>query len=197
MDPGSGLISGTLASLAASSTPYTVTVRASDGVLSTTQTFLWTVNYVGITNPGDQSNVSGDMVSLPILATGQTGAVLHYSAPVLPPNLSINPNTGVISGTLTPTADSGSPYHVTVTVTDGTHPVSTTFTWTIAHLAVTNPGDRADLEGATVNLPISVQHADGGPLMFTASNLPPGLTINSTTGVIAGTLGSTAHLNSP
>jgi PKD repeat protein len=51
-----------------------------------------------VTNPGNQFNVEGDVVNLPVEAS--SAATLTYSATGLPPNLSINPNTGVISGTI-------------------------------------------------------------------------------------------------
>lgn len=52
----------------------------------------------GVTNPGDQFNYEGDVVSLQIEATSPN--TTSYSATGLPPDLTINPNTGVISGTI-------------------------------------------------------------------------------------------------
>lgn len=51
-----------------------------------------------VTNPGDQYNYEGDDVSLQVEATSPN--VTSYSAIGLPPNLTINENTGVISGTI-------------------------------------------------------------------------------------------------
>ncbi len=51
-----------------------------------------------VTNPGDQFNYEGDIVSLPIEATSPN--TTSYSATGLPPDLSIDPNTGIISGTI-------------------------------------------------------------------------------------------------
>ncbi|MBX3015411.1 MAG: discoidin domain-containing protein [Caldilineaceae bacterium] len=53
---------------------------------------------------------------------------------------------------------------------------------------ITNPGGQSGLVGAMVNLPISASDAEGNPLQFSATNLPAGLTINSSTGAIVGTL---------
>ncbi len=61
-----------------------------------------------VTNPGDQYHVEGDAVNLGIDAAG-TGN-LTYSATGLPPNLSINPNTGVISGTISDGSGSNGAY---------------------------------------------------------------------------------------
>ncbi|MGB7342221.1 MAG: malectin domain-containing carbohydrate-binding protein, partial [Phototrophicaceae bacterium] len=57
-----------------------------------------------VTNPGDQTNVEGETVSLPIFATApELGQTLTYGAQGLPDGLTINPVTGLISGVL-PTA---------------------------------------------------------------------------------------------
>lgn len=54
-----------------------------------------------VTNPGDQNNVEGETINLPIVASPpESGQTLSYSATGLPPSLTIDPVTGVISGTL-------------------------------------------------------------------------------------------------
>ncbi len=52
----------------------------------------------GVSNPGDQYSYEGDSVSLQIEATSAN--VTSYSASGLPPDLSIDPNTGIISGVI-------------------------------------------------------------------------------------------------
>lgn len=68
-----------------------------------------------VTNPGNQTGVVGANVNLAISASDPNGNILSYSATSLPAGLSINPSTGVVTGTLT-TAGTSS---VTVTVSDG------------------------------------------------------------------------------
>ena len=72
----------------------------------------------GVTSPGNQGSVENDAITLPIVASDVDGDVLTYSASGLPPGLGIDPSTGVISGTISGTASSGSPYAVTVTAKD-------------------------------------------------------------------------------
>ena len=70
---------------------------------------------VTVTNPGEQSGTVGTAVTLPITATdiNDTGGI-NYRATGLPPGLTIDPATGVITGT--PTAGGAST--VTVVATD-------------------------------------------------------------------------------
>ncbi|MGB0386237.1 MAG: PA14 domain-containing protein [Ardenticatenaceae bacterium] len=94
-----------------------------------------------ITNPGDQSHNQGDTVSLAIEATDPEGDELTFSATGLPVPLSINENTGHISGTATIDGT----YHVQIESSDGTNRVSTTFTWVIHATQAT------DLPGTGLN----------------------------------------------
>jgi hypothetical protein len=196
INPSTGTISGTIASSAASSTPYNLTLNVSDDMANASQTFTWTVSYVGIVRPFDQSNVDGDVVSLQILASDSAGLTLTYSATNLPSGLSINSSTGLISGTLTNTAHTGSPYSVTVTANDGTHSASQTFNWTVARLSLPNPGSLSNQEGTAVSLQMTATDVGGTPT-YSATGLPTGLSINSSTGLISGTIGTAAHGSSP
>ncbi|MDG9793672.1 Ig-like domain-containing protein [Brucella anthropi] len=66
------------------------------------------------------------------------GDTLTYSATGLPKGLTIDPNTGIISGTIDPSASQdgvGGAHSVTITVSDGTSTVDQTFTWTVSNPA--------------------------------------------------------------
>ncbi len=52
---------------------------------------------------------------------------------------------------------------------------------------ITDPGNQSDTEGDAINLAISASDQDGDSLQFSATGLPPGLSINSS-GLISGTL---------
>ncbi|WP_179131053.1 putative Ig domain-containing protein [Candidatus Entotheonella palauensis] len=80
-------------------------------------------------NPGNQANAEGDTVSLALSASDPDGDPLTFSASGLPANLVINPETGVITGALTP--GSAGTYNATTTVSDCTQSATTSFTWTV------------------------------------------------------------------
>lgn len=192
INPATGEISGQLPYT--SSGLYNVVVTVSDGSLTATAPFPWTVVNVNtlpvITSPGDKVNAEGNIVSVPILATDADGDALTFSAAGLPPGLSIDPVTGIVTGTLSFT--SAGVYPVTVTVGDGVNVRSVTFQWTVTNVnrppVVTNPGNQNSAEGQVIALPVIATDPDNDTLTYSASGLPPGLAINPLTGVISGTV---------
>jgi uncharacterized repeat protein (TIGR01451 family) len=148
-------------------------------------------NTVTVDNPGDQSSTVGTAVSLQMHATDSaSGETLTWTATGLPPGLSINSSNGLISGTPTTAGTSA----VTVTARDTTGaPGSTAFDWTVSPLGantvtVTNPGDQSSTVGTAVSLQMhATDSASGETLTWSATGLPPGLSINSSSGLISGT----------
>ncbi|NND99662.1 MAG: DUF4347 domain-containing protein, partial [Pirellulaceae bacterium] len=154
-----------------------------------------------------QSGSDGS-VSAPLDVSGFFGDpdssdVLTFSAGgTLPGGLSIDPNTGIISGTYNANASQGGPYSVVITAQDPSGATITqSFTWT-----VTNPGPTAtdnDL-GTTENASLSGNvitdddgngvdsDIDGDAIVVSAVN---GQASNLATGV-AGTGGGTFTINS-
>ena len=124
--------------------------------------------------------------SATLQASGGTGSYTWSESGALPPGLSLNTSTGVISGTDTTTAGT---YPFTVSVTDGTHnagPVPLSIT--ITSLTITT----SSLAGATYNVAYSqTLAASGGTSPYTWSHLlgvlPPGVSLAASTGVISGT----------
>jgi subtilase family serine protease len=89
-----------------------------------------TGNTVTVANPGSKTGTVGTATSLQISASDSaSGQTLTYSATGLPTGLSINPSSGLISGT--PSAAGA--FSVTATAKDTTGASgSTSFTWTIS-----------------------------------------------------------------
>jgi hypothetical protein len=108
-----------------------------------------------------------------------------YSATGLPTGLSISA-TGVVTGKPTALGQ----YSVTVTAPAGAAPVSMTFPWDV-HGAVTVSGvtSRSSAQGTPVSVAITASGPDqtaGFAPSFSATGLPPGVSISSTSGLIAG-----------
>ena len=205
IDNDSGVISGTIDPSAASNTAYSVTVSVTDYVPATPQTTTTTFNWtVGAPTPGpaldtiaNQTNAAGDYVDLPLSATDSGGYPLTYVVSGLPAGLSADPSSGAISGTIANSAASGTPYSVTALVSDGQTSASQTFTWTVGAVSLTNPGDQANLDSDTVSVAVTAADAGSSTLTYSLTGQPSGLSIDSSTGVISGTLGSSAHTSSP
>ncbi len=81
-----------------------------------------------ISNPGSQTSVRGNAISLQLTASDPNGQPLAWSATGLPAGLTLN-SSGLITGTVAPTAASAT---VTVTVSDGSLSASTSFAWNIS-----------------------------------------------------------------
>ena len=146
-----------------------------------------------LTNPGPQFHVEGGTVSLLLLGSDPDNDPLTYSAVNLPPGLTLNETTGLISGTLIPGVVGNYNVQILVVDLDGAQG-GTVFPWTVESSnlppGVNNPGDQTHEEGETVAVAVVGNDPDGDPLVYSASNLPPGLTLNPGTGDISGTVAS-------
>ena len=140
---------------------------------------------VKVSNPGGPSGSVGVAISpLQITATDSAGEALTYSAK-LPQGLAIDSASGVISGT--PTTAGTFASSVTATDTSG-QSGSAAFSWTISPPTVTcTSPDQASTVGGTVSLQITATDSAGEALTYSATGLPPGLAIDSASGVISGT----------
>ena len=146
-----------------------------------------------ITTTSLPGGTAGKAYSAPITATG--GATPYtYLASGLPNGLSINSATGAITGT--PVQSSVGTASVSITVKDSTKPTPKSAT---SNLRVTIAASSAPpkLSISTTSLPsgkvgvayVSAVTASGGttPFKYSASGLPSGLSIISSTGAIKGT----------
>src|SRR5262249_14136794 len=153
LDAATGLISGTLTRASAGVHPVTAT--ASDGSLTSTQSFTWTVTHENhapaLAAPANQTSPENATVSLQLSASDADGDPLTYAVTVLPASLSVDATSGLTSGTLSFT--SAGSYAVIASVSDGTVSASHDFTWTVANTnrapTLANPGPQTswDLSG--------------------------------------------------
>ena len=192
--PTSGVIGGE--PTGCSNTPcgsYTFTVTDTTGVSASTQPIPITVgppaSPLTITPTTLPNATIGSPYSATMTATGGVPAYT-WSLSGNPSWLSINPATGVLSGT--PTGTSGSTASFTVTVTDSQTPTHSTqsvgqsIVVVIGTLTIAN----TSLPAATVNTPYSATlNATGGitPYTWSLSGNPSWLSINPSTGALSGT----------
>jgi hypothetical protein len=145
-----------------------------------------------LVQPPSQTSAEGSPVTLTLSASDPDGDVLTYSASGLPPGLSVNSSTGVISGT--PTFTSAGTYSVTATVSDGPLSDSRALSWIIINTnrppTLAQPANQVSAPGGTVSLQLSASDPDGTALSYQASGLPAALTIDASTGLISGTIGT-------
>jgi Putative Ig domain len=146
-----------------------------------------TGNLISVIGPGTQKDTAPEAVNVPVEAvdTG-AGQTLTYSAAGLPPGVSIDSSTGVISGT-TSALYSG---NATVTVTDGTGAhASVTFPWTVInYVNYFSPGRQQTEPDTAVTLKIPAEDSNRSQtLTYSATGLPAGLSIDSSTGEVTGT----------
>ena len=114
-----------------------------------------------------------------------SGSPTSFGATGLPTGLSIDTSTGIISGT--PSASPGA-YPILISATNEFGTGQETLSLTITK----NPGAPTITSPLTASGPVNVAFsyqivADNSPTVYAASNLPTGLTIDTSTGLISGT----------
>jgi len=189
INPSTGIISGTPG--APTSGAATVNVTVTDGAAATASTnYSLTINPApSITGPASllPASVGVAYSATTISATGGTPPYT-WSSNGLPAQMSINPNTGIISGT--PASAAGSPLSVTIYAMDAASAVATrVYSLTVlAPLSITAPASLPAGTVGTVYTSTTVTATGGsGGNTWSASGLPGGLTINTSSGAITGT----------
>lgn len=201
IDPNTGVISGSANNNGVGT--HSITVVADDGDGGTasdifTLTITNTNDAPAVVNPIPDRpateeiaftfDISGNFTDV------DAGDTLSYAAQGLPDGLSIDPSTGIISGTPTNAAVGAKDLTVTATDSNGGK-ISDIFTITTANTnddpTVATPiGDRAATQNVPLSLKLGSNFADidlGDSLTYEVTGLPVGLNLNATTGVLSGT----------
>jgi cold shock CspA family protein len=204
--PGSGVISGSVAYSAASQSPYPTTVTVTDSVGGTdTASFVWTIADLNraptIGAPGDVEVGEGSTMQVSTTSSDPDLPYdsLDYSLLSAPPGASINSN-GLV--TWTPgESDGPGTYAFAVKVADSGTPVLTataSFEVVVGEVnlapSLAAIPDQANGVGDSVSIAVAAYDADlpANKLRYSAIGLPPGVSISSTSGLISGTIPSSA-----
>ena len=186
--PSSGIISGTVVDGDDADSPYVVTVTATSGSHSASQTFLLQVPTVGIATPAAQTSTEDQSVTLDLSTSRSSGRT--FAATGLPDGLSINSSSGVISGTLA--VGSTGNYTVDVSVSYGDNASVTSFSWTVDPVvSFAAIADQTNTVGDGVSLYVPATDSLNESLTYSDDGLPPGLSINSS-GDITGAISTTS-----
>jgi hypothetical protein len=191
---------------------YVVTVTASDGHLSAEGSFSWNVTAAAVIvleNPGPQISNERDRIALQIQVSvdglrslvqdvGRRERPIRgwsFSATNLPAGLKIRQRTGLIEGRIERGA--AGQYDVTVTLETDDEVFSVSFPWTVTAEnrapSLESVDNQRSRPGAAVSLQVNGYDPDDDPLTYTATGLPPGLSIDTATGVISGVIALNAE----
>ena len=152
-------------------------------------------NPVWVTTAGSLGTFA-DNVAVSVSATATDDSTITYSlasGSTLPSGVTLNSSTGLISGTL-PDIASNTTYTFTINASDGANPaVSRTFSIVsnAAPVWVTSAGSLGSFLNSTSITTSALSVTDSDTVSYalaSGSSLPSGLTLNSSTGVISGTL---------
>jgi hypothetical protein len=182
---------------------YTVTARASDGVLTASQTFTWTVStpdttppVVAITGPTSTATYATTAATL---ALGGTASDANGVTQVT--WVSNRGGSGTASGTaswsVSPIALQVGSNVLTVTARDAAgNTASDVLTVTVnAAPTLASVPNQSSVAGLATTLQLVGSDANGDALTYSASGLPTGLSVSASSGLISGTPGQTGTYN--
>ena len=188
LNTATGAITGTPAQVSTSSS-FTFTITATDGLMPVTRSFSITVAPnppVWVTTAGTLTGGQPNVTYSSVVLNATSPFTLAYTVVgSLPAGLSLNPATGVIAGTPT-TAGTTS---FSVAASDGTLSVSRSFSIQIVlnlPIWTTGTGSLGTFTAGLAISNITLNATNAASYVVTSGQLPSGLGMNSSTGVITG-----------
>lgn len=189
-------VTATFTGLSNAQEPYDIKVTNPSNLFGMLPDALYVnANPVWVTAAGSLGTFQ-DNVLISVSATASDDSVITYSlasGSTLPSGVTLSSSTGLISGT-PPDVSSNTTYTFTINATDGSNPtISRTFSFTsnAAPVWVTSAGSLGSFANNTNITTSALSVTDSDAITYSlasGSSLPAGLTLNSTTGVISGSL---------
>jgi uncharacterized protein YhjY with autotransporter beta-barrel domain len=180
VNTATGLISGSVT--VASTQTFNATISATNATATTNRalTINISLSAPAVTSAGTASGNVGQPFTYQITASD---VPTSYGATGLPPGLTLDTSSGLISGT--PTTAGTFNASVTATNASGTSPARpVTITIVLQPPAITSANSVSGSAGTPLTYQITASNA---PASFSATGLPPGVSINTATGLISGT----------
>jgi len=169
--------------------PITVTVTDGNGCTGTSSGYSLTIvcPTITVTSPANSTGTAGVAFSEQFTQAGGVGTITWSEIGALPAGITLNPSTGVLSGT----TNVAGVFPITVTATDqnGCTGSSSTYNLTIncQTINVTNPGVNTGTVDAAFSQTFTVTGILGTVTWSETGALPAGITLDSSTGVLSGT----------
>lgn len=202
LDAATGHLSGTIPYNSYGGSPFATRLSATNGLYTREWTFEWHVQsaisvfipYFEPTSPQPVKVDEAVYFSLePISVTDYTGRTPEVTVTGLPPGLSYHPASGVISGMIPAGSSAQGPYEVRLFADNGLETNEILIPMVVSGIQLAAvPVVRLNHDGDTVNFNLSATTTSGGTLSYSATGLPPGITLDTTTGQVAGTLAANA-----
>jgi prepilin-type N-terminal cleavage/methylation domain-containing protein len=162
----------------------TITVKDANDLINTTD-FLWNINAAPQLAPMTLTTSVGTAVSMTPLLSGGT-APFEWTASGLPFGLSINRETGLITG-VADVRDVNKTVTVRINVED-TYDLRSQvdLTWQIVPALVVTVAAQTSTAGSQVNVTTNTATGGSGRYTWSAENLPNGLSIDPASGAVTG-----------
>ena len=170
--------------------PIVVTVTDANACTGNSATYNLVIacQTITVTNPSNENGTVGSPFSETFTQSGVLGTPTWSTSSTLPAGITLDPGTGVLSGT---PMEAGN-FPITVTVTDSSNSctgTSSTYTLVIAcqTITVNNPANADGTVGSAFSETFTQTGGIGTVTYSTSSTLPAGITLDSSTGVLSGT----------
>lgn len=176
--------------------PYDIKVTNPSNLFGIIPDVLYVNNNPTWTTAAGSLGTFGDAVAISVSAVAADDSTITYavaSGSSLPSGITLNTSTGLISGTL-PDVDSNTTYTFTLTASDGSNPAISrqfSFTSNAAPVWTTSAGSLGTFtEQNQINVTVAATDTTDTVTyqLASGSSLPSGITLNSSTGIISGTL---------